>query len=125
MGEAILVCDDEPAVLALLVAVLEQTGHRVIPAATFESARAAWRNQRSHISLIICDYQLPDGSGLDLALQILREAPDVPVILASGLGGAEIGIPTCLQERILFVEKPFTLNQILGCVEEALSAALA
>lgn len=78
----ILVADDEPLIVELFARLLEAHGH--------ECARAydSWSVRRelgsSPYELVLCDVQMPGGSGLELVEWIVQEYPDTATIIISG-----------------------------------------
>jgi CheY-like chemotaxis protein len=82
-GALILAVEDEPRNAALLRAVLEPAGYRLVIADSLAAARA-WL-AAEHPDLMLLDIGLPDGSGLDLARE-LRSSPttaELPILVAS------------------------------------------
>jgi signal transduction histidine kinase len=79
----VLVVDDEPLVALLTASMLEDLGHasQVVPSGM--SALNILRADRT-IDAVITDYAMPDMTGAELAVQISRLRPELPVILATG-----------------------------------------
>jgi CheY-like chemotaxis protein len=82
----ILVVDDDPALLAVIVERLGMAGYPVATAS--DRAEALLQAGMSQPALILCDIQMPTwGSGTD-AYQDFRALPhlkDVPVIFMTGM----------------------------------------
>ena len=113
----ILVVDDEPYIVDLLVLALEDEGYHVAHAYDGEQA---WRLvHQQPPDLIISDISMPRLNGLDL-LDRLREQgrlARIPVILMSAVR-RKVDRPD-----IAFVPKPFDLGGLLDLVETKLSIA--
>jgi signal transduction histidine kinase len=79
----VLVVDDEPLVALLTASMLEDLGHasQVVPSGM--SALNVLRSDGT-IDAVITDYAMPDMTGAELAVQISRLRPELPVILATG-----------------------------------------
>jgi len=113
---AILVVDDEPAVLKLLARHLTDQGHRVIPA---RSAQEACRHLEDHrIALVVLDWDLsrgvtgpeePDCGQVVLAACRQQDA-HLPVIVISGYQGVDVRSDALLANASSFVAKPFSLH---------------
>jgi signal transduction histidine kinase len=91
----VLVVDDDPIVAAGTAAMLEDLGHSAIEAGSAEIALQVLSSQ-SGIDFVITDHAMPGMTGTDLAEQIRRTWPGVPVVLASGfpeIPGDELGLP--------------------------------
>jgi CheY-like chemotaxis protein len=79
----ILCVEDEPIPLLLRKSVLEKFGFEVVPA---ESAAKALEILDSQpIDLVLTDLLMPGLCGTELAREIKRRKPDVPVVLLSGV----------------------------------------
>jgi CheY-like chemotaxis protein len=113
----ILVVDDEPNIVELLVLALEDEGYHVDRAYDGEQA---WRLVRQHQpDLIISDISMPRLNGLDLfdRLQERRQLARIPVILMSAVRR------TVDRPGALFVSKPFDLGGLLDLVQAELAIA--
>jgi PAS domain S-box-containing protein len=118
--ETILVVDDEPINVSVMVEMLEMLHYRVLPAGSGQEAIAVYMEKRAEIDLVIMDMIMPGISG-GRAFDILREInPDVAVILASGYsveGEARMIINRGCRG---FIQKPFHLQELSRKVREAL-----
>jgi PAS domain S-box-containing protein len=92
----LVVVDDDNLILANMVAMLEDLGHRVFEASSGQQALDILRRE-STIDLVITDQVMPQMTGLQLIRQIKAERPDLPVILATGFAelppDADTGLP--------------------------------
>lgn len=89
----VLVIDDDDLICEMIVAMVEDMGHKVECAGLIQEAFE--RSSKESFDIVFLDIHMPDGNGLDL-LPRIRELPDAPeVIIITGLGdpdGAEIAI---------------------------------
>ena len=83
MAAVILCIDDEPIVLMVRGLVLSQAGYQPVLANTAKEALELFASRR--IDLVITDHLLPGQSGAQLAADLKRIRPDIPVMLLSGL----------------------------------------
>lgn len=117
MSARVLVIEDNPANLDLLTYVLQATGHTVLAAATGEDGiRLALE---ALPDLILCDIQLPDRDGIEVA-RLLRRDPrlgGVPFVAVTAL--AMVGD----RERILgagfdgYIAKPIEPEQFIPALD--------
>ncbi len=118
--ETILVVDDEPINVSVMLEMLEMLHYRVLPAGSGQEAIAVYMEKRAEIDLVIMDMIMPGISG-GRTFDILREInPDVAVILASGYsveGEARMIINRGCRG---FIQKPFHLQELSRKVREAL-----
>lgn len=83
-GETILVVDDDPEVRNSIGTLLRRLGYCV---EEVEGANAALAYVRvSRPALVLTDLTMPGLNGVDLAAQLEREFPQVPVVLLTGHG---------------------------------------
>lgn len=111
---SILVVEDNLDTLRYLKVVLERLGHGVTATASLAEARLAVSN--SSFDLLVCDIQLPDGSGLDL----MRELADSSTLVGVALSG--FGTEDDLAES---KNAGFDLHLVKPIVAEELELALS
>lgn len=121
--QRVLVAEDNDAVRGVVVATLRDAHYQVLEAS---SGAEALRTSRSHagpIELLLTDVVMPEVSGIELARQLLRERPDMQLMLMSGHLGDEpssSALPVRPAPRLL--QKPFTASELLAAVEEVLQS---
>ncbi|MEL7060812.1 MAG: HD domain-containing phosphohydrolase [Acidobacteriota bacterium] len=114
----ILVVDDEPTIRELVVSQLAFLGHR---AAATGDAREALRIAGSDAppSLAMLDIEMPGISGVELLRQIKDIAPDLQVLMVSGLSDLAT-VRSCLRAGAYdYLAKPFDLEDLANTVERA------
>ena len=110
----ILYVEDNDYIRQSVADLLETAERRVVCAADGKAAREVLRDQS--VNLLMTDINLPDGSGLDVAREALRQNPRLPVIVCSGhdlRGVAESLGPTAHALR-----KPFELDELEALVDQ-------
>ena len=114
----ILVIDDEPEVLAVMVDVLEQEGYS--PRSTSDSREASRLLEEATFDVIVSDIMMPHLSGLQLLEMAKRQNPDVQVVFVTGYSTREVAIEALNKGASGFIEKPFQTHQLVAAVREAL-----
>ncbi len=110
----VLAVDDDALVLINTVAMLEDLGHLVFPAASAKDALAILR--REAIDLVVTDYAMPQMTGLQLADAIRSaEGRRPPVILATGYAELPPGADTGLVR----LPKPFLQRDLATSIRQA------
>ncbi|MDQ1902260.1 MHYT domain-containing protein [Paracoccus sp. WLY502] len=114
-SSTIMAVDDDLLVLMNTQAMLEDMGHRVIPAHNGEEALRLL-DKTGDVDLVITDQAMPRMTGLQLAEAIQVRHPNLPVILATGY--AEL--PTDHPNIAFKLDKPYFQAQLEKAVLEAL-----
>ncbi|WP_051305591.1 ABC transporter substrate-binding protein [Desulfogranum mediterraneum] len=83
-SEHILLVDDETMLVDLGRIMLKRLGYRVTGVSSSTEALRIFQEQPHAIDLVITDQTMPGMTGLDLAREMLRLRPGVPIILATG-----------------------------------------
>jgi len=114
----ILLVDDHHDTCAALEKLLVRRGHLV--AVTHDVRSAMEAVVRNKFDLLISDIALPDGTGMDLMVQ-LRAVANVPGIAISGFGNngdIERSLQAGFSEHLI---KPIKLDKLEAAIERALS----
>jgi len=83
--ERILFVDDEVHLVNIWQEALEALGYMVTVKTSCLEALELFRIHPDYFDLVITDYTMPHMNGIDLARQLMRIRPNIPVILCSGL----------------------------------------
>jgi PAS domain S-box-containing protein len=104
----ILAVDDDALVLMNTTMMLEDLGHQVTEAYNGAEALTALKAAENGIDLVITDHSMPRMTGAELAAEIAREWPGLPVVLATGY--AEL--PDGSGNHLPRLPKPFSQAQL-------------
>jgi PAS domain S-box-containing protein len=83
--EHILVVDDEEILVEMGTQRLERLGYRATGKLSSLEALEVFRNEPDKFNLVVTDYTMPNMTGLELAKEMLRIRPDLPIVMCSGL----------------------------------------
>jgi len=86
--ERILLVDDERALLESISEFLRRLGYQVSVSADPEQALAQFSANPGAFDAVVCDLTMPQLSGVELARQLLRLRPGLPILILSGFSGA-------------------------------------
>ena len=116
----ILVVDDEDSVRALLREVLRRQGYTVLEAGDSGEALQQVESHGEAIDLLICDCELPQVPGGELARRLRTRFPDLSVLYVSGYSPSDAAGPGCVDPGDPFLQKPFTAATLTSRVGELL-----
>ena len=118
--EAILLVDDEAAVLKVSHELLRALGYRLFAAGSGQEAIAVYLERQKEIDLVILDMVMPGISGGETFDRLRLINPEVRVLLSSGY--SEEGQAKEILDRGCkgFIQKPFELRTLSQKVREIL-----
>ncbi|HET9960046.1 MAG TPA: ATP-binding protein, partial [Polyangiaceae bacterium] len=122
-GEQLLCIDDELPVLRATSRLLERLGYLPVSFSDPRQALAALANTPERFAAVVSDCSMPDIWGLELVRELRRIAPNIPVVMTSGLLD-----PALVKDlRTLgvreFLAKPGTLEELSCALHRALHGA--
>ena len=118
----ILVIDDDPYILELIVHVLKSEGHELFQAENGHVGLDLFREHRPE--LLITDMVMPEKDGLSTIMEINHEFPGSKIIAISGGGAIEPQRYLNLAEIIGVIDtilKPLSRIELLDAVNNALA----
>lgn len=118
--QTVLLVEDDVGIRELGRYLLEKMGLRVLAAGEGQEALELWRKHRDEVSLLFTDLVLAgDLSGRDIAVRVLQDRPDLPVIYTSGYSSAWNDHTIFTQTN--FLPKPFPPMALQNMVKAALA----
>jgi CheY-like chemotaxis protein len=123
-GEKVLVVDDDPMILKLCSATLEQAGYRVHTAADGAQALDSFQAAvREPFRLVVSDVVMPRMTGVDLARRLRNQDANLSVVFMSGQVGPSLPNEEMAGGPCDFLPKPFRPDGLLNAVRTALDRA--
>ncbi len=114
----ILLIDDEPGILNVLVTLMKSEGHEAVPIRGGDKAREAV--MEGNYDLMISDIRMTPIDGIEL-LRIARKVrPSMPVIMLTAYGSVETAVDAMKAGAFDYVTKPFKVDELLITVQRAL-----
>ena len=115
-GARVLVVDDDLDVRMVTRAILEELGGVVTEAESGAAALLVIRTLR--VDLVLADLTMPNMTGIELADEVARLAPDLPVVLMTGYGPDALSDPGPHIRDTL--QKPFRADALARALSGAL-----
>jgi len=115
----LLVVDDDLHMRMMLEAVLESEGYSVVLAESGPEALAIMKEEQP--SLVLLDYMMPGMNGLDVLREIKKNHAQTDVIIVTGHGNEKLSIEMLNSGASDYIQKPFTMDQLLSSIKRVLS----
>lgn len=122
--KSILVAEDDHAIRTVFTRLLEGEGYRV---AAFANGKGALERVEAgeKFDVAITDLNMPGIAGDELLRRLKVRSPLTPVIVVTGVRDTG-AIEECFRnDAYRYLRKPFTKDELLGLVKQALSEAAA
>jgi len=126
--ERILFVDDEEQIVQMVQQILESLGYHVTPRTSSVEAFEAFRAKPDDFDLVITDMTMPNMTGAELALRLLKIRSDIPIILCTGFSelmdenkAKAIGIREYIMKPVIRDKIGRTIRKVLdGCRERGI-----
>ena len=113
-----LLVEDEPLLLRMMKANLEDAGFTVLAAADGLAAMCLIVECRICPSALVTDIRMPGLDGWELARKVRGMFPHVPVVYISGDSAGRVGVEGVPRGRML--QKPFPSARLVEAITELL-----
>lgn len=115
----ILVVDDDSSFCIMLKTFLSKKGHSVSEA--FSVSEALKQFAADEFDIVLTDYRLPDGSGLDILREVKSQKPEAGVIIMTGYADIRMAVKTIKLGAFDYVAKPINPDEITLTIQSLLS----
>ena len=115
----IMIVDDESVQVETLSRGLKSKGYQVYGAQNSEEALEYLNYNHEKIDMVITDYAMPGMDGMELLKKIRENHKFLPVIMMTAYGEKDLIIDALRNRCDSFIEKPFTLEQLIDEIERA------
>jgi PAS domain S-box-containing protein len=117
----ILVVDDERSIVDMVEEMLDALGYQAVSRYSSIDALEVFRARPESFDLVIADMTMPNMTGIDLAKEIFRIRPHVPLIICTGFSEKVdenemklLGIKALLMKPVSMHEMAVAVNGILA-----------
>ena len=122
-GQHVLCLDDEKPLVSLMARTLERQGYQVTSFTSPEAALATLRVDAAGFDLVVTDHNMPRTSGIEVALEIQKLRPELPVILTSGFITEKIRAEAEAAGIRQLLHKPYRMEELCQTVQHLLQSA--
>ena len=119
-GRHVLLVEDEPDQRLLVAGILRAEGYRVTEAASLEAARDALAKRP--LDVVLSDWKLLDGTGLELLESVRDEQPGIAFIMATAYGTIARAVDAIRAGADDYLAKPFERQALLLAIDKSLRA---
>ena len=114
----ILVVDDDLILLESIGRGLRNRGYKVVETTSgAEALRLIDLDNASDIKLVLADYIMPGMDGIGLLEKVREKYSSLPVIMMTAHWNKDVVIHAMRKRCNSFLEKPFTLDQLVHEIE--------
>ncbi|MFH1488682.1 MAG: ATP-binding protein [Pseudomonadota bacterium] len=121
--ERILFVDDEDTIVELSKEMLERLGYSVVALTCPVEALKAFQSQPEHFDIVITDKTMPEMTGFELAGNLKKIRPDIPIILCTGFSetaelrkAGVVGITEMIVKPLVISDLARTVRDVLDHV---------
>ena len=118
--ETVLIVEDEPLLLELIQEGLHALGYNVLTAGAPGDAILLCETYAKDIQVLVSDVVMPMMNGRELQQRLERVRPGLRTIFMSGYTADMVAHRGIVEERMPFVQKPFTVEALAGKIREVL-----
>lgn len=120
-GQGILLVDDDQAVLGMVKETLQAYLYHVLVARDGIEALRIYQQHFAEIQVVVTDLMMPVMDGPSLIHKVLEINPKARIVTVSGLASETLIKDWDRSQVIALVRKPFSAQQLLQAIHQALS----
>ncbi len=118
MVRTVLIVDDEPQLLRLLIRVFDREGYQVLSAQDGEEAIELFHQHMDEIDVLVLDVVIPPSGAVAVLDDVLPRKPGLGLVLASGDRLEDTLSDVVRAQGGIFVRKPFLPKNLVRVVGE-------
>jgi len=122
--EPILFVDDEPFIVDIGKGMLEHLGYTVVTRTSSTEALEAFKAQPDKFNLVITDMTMPKMTGDELAKELMRIKPNIPIIICTGFSEKITEEKARAMGIRRLIMKPIVQREMAKAIREALDQVI-
>lgn len=119
-GERILYVDDERALVLFATRALERLGYKVRAFTSPTEAVSTFLGDPDSFDIVVTDFNMPDLTGVEVALEVKNLRPAMPVMITSGYIDDRLREEAARAGVVHLLAKPATVNELGEAVSRLL-----
>lgn len=123
MARDILIVDDEADIRSLIAGILADEGYQTRMAGDSDGAFRELEARRPNAMVLDIWLQGSRLDGLEILDRVVRDHPNLPVVIISGHGNIETAVTAIKRGAYDYIEKPFKSDRLILVMERALEQA--
>ncbi len=121
---SILLVEDEPQLILVAKNLMKALGFTVFEAANGREALELYRKNAEYITMVVTDLGMPVMDGYELIRELKSIDPELPVIVSSGYGDAEVTSRIAEAKVAGFLSKPYSFAQMREVLKSVIDGPL-
>ncbi len=114
----LLLLEDDATFAGIVSRFLARNNHPAEHATTVAAALKLAQNKK--YDLLLLDYRLPDGNGLDFLSEVRVYNPDIPAIIMTSLNDIRMAVKAIRAGAFDYITKPVNQDELLMVINDAL-----
>ena len=110
LKEKILIADDDPNIVKILMDRLKSRGFRVTAASDGEECLD--QMEKGNHSILILDLQMPRMDGMEVLEEVKRINPEIDVIMMTAYGTIDMAVRAMKAGAADYITKPIELDEL-------------
>jgi len=122
-GQAVMVVDDEPALVEFAEDLLAKLGYEPVGFASGSAALQALRDEPDRFDALLTDETMPELAGVQLVQEALRIRPGLGAVVMSGYGGEQLEAKVAASGALELLRKPLAARDVAECLARIFAGA--
>ncbi len=120
-NETIMLVDDENVITDVLGGLLEEYGYKAVSFNHPDEALKNFKETSENIDIVITDMSMPEMTGFDMAMEMLKQKPEQKIVLCTGFSD-DLNADKALKAGISgFMQKPMEINSLLKTLHDIIN----
>jgi two-component system, NtrC family, response regulator HydG len=114
----LLLVEDDVTFSKILLSYLTKKGHSVEPVYNLKGASTLL--EKNNFDLLLLDYRLPDGNGIELLIELRKKDNNTPAIMMTSFNDVRTAVKAMRLGAFDYITKPINQDEFLMVLNQAL-----